>query len=207
MIHRLKPRAGNIHFDIDASSFLRAGIDGDDVDYITREAREVARQFNSRGLGISFTYAPGASHKVFSIRCDPALPRRILAAAFFPCDKRERRQVRISTRAIVSSPDGSFLEFMNNILSHEFAHILGLRHWNAGSKETAEKSLLWDGTLDEARDTIMNTNVHPSLLQFSNEDYRVIRELYSLPNGTVMFDGRVGRVIVDVDPYVGQVVL
>lgn len=199
-IHRLKPRAGVIYFNVDAESFLRARISEDVIHYITHEARRVAREFNARDLGIRFAYAPENLLKVFSIRYDPALPRKSIAAAFFPCDKREKRQVRISTIATLSSSDGGFLEYMNNILSHEFAHILGFRHWNARLEETGEESLLWPDTVDEARDTIMNTNVHPSLLQFSDEDYWVIKELYSKPNGAEVPDGGVNRVIEDVDP-------
>ncbi|KAI7776641.1 hypothetical protein LA080_004733 [Diaporthe eres] len=64
---------------------------------------------------------------------------------------------------------------MRNIFGHEFAHILGLRHYDAGSnpKELVDPSALWLGTRDGNCDTIMRTGVHSSELRlfWSSESF------------------------------------
>lgn len=206
MIHRLMPLGRTIHFDVDTDSFSRAGVSSNVTKHITHAAREVARGFRARNLGISFDYAPGPGPKVFSIRYDPGLANDTLAESFFPCDPRERWRVRLSPIATLPRCFGGGLDYIHNILAHEFTHILGFRHWNAGSdaREVRESSVLWPGTVDEDRNTIMNTGAHVGTLCFSGEDFRVIGEFYSAANGAVVRDG---RVIVDVDPYDGRYVL
>lgn len=203
VIHRLMPLGRAIHFDVDTDSFSRAGVPDNVTDYITRAARDVAGEYTAQNLGISFNYTPGPGPKVFSIRYDPGLVGDALAQAFFPSDPRERWQVRVSTTATLPWYLGGRLEHARAILAHEFAHILGLRHWNAGSDagEMQEPSVLWPDTVDGDRRTIMDTGVHSSRLCFSGEDFRVIRELYSFANGAVVRDCRVIR---DVDPYDGR---
>lgn len=206
VIHRLMPSDRTIHFDVDTDSFSRAGISPNIIYHITHAAREVAREFRARNLGIAFAFTPGPGPKVFSIRYDPALADRTLAEAFFPCDPHERWQVRVSPIATVPWYFGGRLDSIRNILAHEFTHILGFRHWNAGfdAAEMRESSMLWPGTVDGNRHTIMNTGVHSSELCFSREDFRVISELYSAANGVVVRDG---RVIMDVVPYDARNVL
>ncbi|KAL2277301.1 hypothetical protein FJTKL_00141 [Diaporthe vaccinii] len=133
------------------------------------------------------------------IRYDPGITGDTLALAFFPSDAREHWQVRISYKATVSCVFGGRLEYMHNILAHEFMHILGFRHWNAGFDEDEMQlpSVNLPGTLDRDRKSVMFTSVHDRLW-FNREDYRAIRMVYSAPSG----DRVGGCLIVNVDPYV-----
>ena len=205
VIHRLMPPERTIHFDVDTDSFSRAGVPETTTHRITRAAQEVAKDFERQNLGITFAYAPGPGPKVFSIRYDPGLAANILAQAFFPSDPREGWQVRVSRRATLPWYVDGRLDYIESILAHEFAHVLGFRHWNAGTDagEMRASSMLWPNTVDGDRHTIMNTGVHSSKLRFSEEDFRVVRELYSFANGAVVR----GLAIRDVDPYDGRYVL
>lgn len=196
MIYRLMPHSRTICFGMNTESFRREGFTYHVTASINAAIFEVVREFHLMKLGIAFAYKPGSSNNVFNIRYDPSLPDGTLAQAFFPSDPRKNWHLGISRCGALLS--GGYLHYMSNILKHEFTHILGLRHWNAGLSmcELREPSVLWPGTLDGNRDSIMNTGVHPCQLCFSGEDIRVIREVYSAPNGAEVG----GRSIFDVIP-------
>lgn len=198
-ILRMMPPSCKIHFDIDMKSFWQAGFHRDTTDRIEDAARMVVREFGRHDLGITFAYTPGPGRKVFRIRYDPSIGGDTLAQAFFPSDPRERWQVRVSYRAAVSWAFGGRLECMHNILAHEFMHILGFRHWNAGFDvdEMQLPSVHLPGTTDGDWKSVMYTSVHDRLW-FNREDYRAIQKVYKAPSGDIMGD----CLIVDVDPYV-----
>lgn len=199
MILRMMPLGRQIHFDVDMESFRGAGIQRDTTDRIEYAARRVATEFGKHDLGITFAYVPGPGPKVFRIRYDPGIVGDTLALAFFPSDPRERWQLRLSYKAAVSWAFGGRLECMHNILAHEFMHILGFRHWNAGFDvdEMQVPSVHLPGTADGDWKSVMYTSVHDRLW-FNREDYRAIQKVYKAPSGDKMGD----CLIVDVDPYV-----
>lgn len=194
MIYRMMPRGGTIFFGIDEMSFSRAGLTRHVTAWILSAAIDVAREFNGYNLGIAFTYRPGSRHNVFNIRYDPSLAGGTLAQAFLPSLPRWKWHVGISRLGALSGT--GYLSYIRQVLAHEFMHILGLRHWDAGfnAKELRFESVFCRGTFDGTRDTIMNTNVHPSYLRFWPEDLWVIRRFYRAPQGAIWN----GRFIFDV---------
>lgn len=200
VIQRMMPLDRTIRFDMDTESFRRAGVEANDMDRIIKAACMVTMVFGVQKLGITFAYAPGRSPKVFSIRYDPKLSRTVAADSFFPSDPRENWQVRISPAALPSWSTSGDPWYMTRTLAHEFMHILGFRHHNAGSNEGQLSSMHWPGTVDGDSQSIMYTSVHPELW-FSEEDMRAIQEFYSRPNMTLMRDR---WVVMDVDPYDGS---
>lgn len=199
VIQRLMTCSGTIYFGMDMDSFMGGNIHPGVTNYIRRAAIRAAQDFREQNLGVTFAYTTDRSLWVFSIRYDRDLDRRVLAEAFFPSDSPGMWQVRVSSLADNLSVFEDNRRYIRNTLDHEFAHILGLRHYDAGSnpRELDEPSLLWRGTRDGDRNTIMLTGVHPRLLRLSAEDFRVIREFYSEENGAMVDGVR----IVDVDPY------
>lgn len=199
-IHRLIPPDRIICFGVDENSFKCGGVPQEVTMRIISAADGIAQLIGSKRLRIKFEYRPGSASNVFNIRYDPNLGLDTLAHAFFPSDSRKTWQLRISKSVAFSEAgESGYLDYIPNILAHEFAHILGLRHWNAGFDlaELREPSVLWPETIERSRLSVMNTGVHPNHMRFSEEDFRVISEIYSFANG----DFYAGRKIVDVDPY------
>ncbi|KAJ0103753.1 hypothetical protein J7T55_001372 [Diaporthe amygdali] len=206
-IHRLMPPGQIIYFGMDVDSFRQEGITRYVTDRILDAALDIVRVFRKRNLGIDFAYMPksASAFNVFNIRYDLTLGTGTLAQAFLPSDSRRTWQLGISRRLALSGIGSrGYLDYLPNILAHEFMHILGLRHWNAGfhASEMHEPSVLWPKTVEGNRESVMNTGVHPSQLRFSDEDFRVIREMYSTFNGALC----AGRKIIDIDPYNGPYV-
>ncbi|KAG8165948.1 hypothetical protein KVR01_004500 [Diaporthe batatas] len=197
-IHRLMPRDRKIRFSVDVRSFLDADIPEEDILLLICDARKVAEVFTGQRLGITFVYTSTPGHEVFSIRCGRTLAKGILAQFFFPSDLPRDRQVLVSSSLMYSAYRFGNLSKIRRVLAHEFTHILGFRHWHAGSDDGEKEapSKLWPGTTDDDRNTIMCTPYH-SLLNFHEEDFRVIREVYSVRNGHMLDD----CVVIDVDPY------
>ncbi|KAG6364020.1 hypothetical protein INS49_009123 [Diaporthe citri] len=199
VVQRLMPRGGTIYFGMDMDSFTSARIDVDVMDCLRDAAIEAAEDIREQNLGIAFAYTTDPRYKVFNICYDPNLPFVTLAQGFFPGDQPDRWQLGVSSLASVRWVFDHNRAHIPKIFGHEFAHILGLRHYNAGSSavELRERSFLWPGTRDGDCNTIMRTGVHSSYLDFSDEDNRVIQEFYSKRNGAVVDGVR----IMDVDPY------
>lgn len=199
-IHRLMPPNRIIGFSVDKSSFRQGGVP-DKVTYsITKAAGEVASAIADQDLGIKFAYRPNSASNVFDIRFDPKLGHGTLARSFFPSDPRTSWELGISTLLAFSGPDTHYMLHLRNILAHEFAHILGLRHWNADTREASEPSFHWPNTEKGSRTSVMNTIQGEDDLKkmwFSEEDFRVIKEIYFLKEGKKF----AGRNIVDVDPW------
>jgi hypothetical protein len=202
-IHRLTSATGNIDFNVDIASFANAHIEPPLVHHVIEAARYVAQEFTRLRVGITFAYEPSSRREVFCIRCDPSLPFPTLAQAFFPSQHRGPRgwQLRISPFALHPCHFQENPRHMVGTLAHEFMHILGFRHYNAGSVEdgTQLRSVLWPNTIDGNPDSIMVTTAH-NHLWFSAEDKMVLRELYSRRNGDLVR----GREIRDVDAHNGR---
>lgn len=192
-IPRLMPSNGTICFGVDRNSFKRGGVPDKVTDRIIYAAQMIASIVEREQLGITFSYCPNSASNVFDICYDQSLGWRTLARAFFPSDSRADWKLRISKTLIFSKSE---LDYLPNILAHEFMHILGLRHWNAGTCEAKERSFQWPNTKWHNKDSVMITGVHPSKIWFFPEDFQVIREIYSHENGDVV----AGRYIVDVHP-------
>lgn len=202
-IHRLMPPDRIICFGVDAHSFTYSGVPNDVTKRIFSAAVRIAQVIKTQKLGINFEHRPDSASNVFNIRYDSSLGPSTLAQAFFPSDSRETWKLCISKGlAFSQSGKNGLLDYIPNILAHEFMHILGLRHWNAGFDpgELREPSMLWPNTVARSRISVMNTGMHPNYVRFSEEDFRVIGEIYSFANG----DFCAGRKIVDVDPYAGS---
>ncbi|KAH8782724.1 hypothetical protein F5883DRAFT_536828 [Diaporthe sp. PMI_573] len=198
-IHRLMPADGIIGFKVNRDSFQRGNISDEVTDLVISAAKEVASVINAEGLGISFDYRPNSASNVFDICYDPSLKLKTLARSFFPSDLPDLWALRISRSGVSSE----YSKHLFNILAHEFAHILGLRHWNAGLVETDEESVHVPDTESGSKDSVMITGVHPKEIRFFDEDFHVIREIYKRENGGAF----AGREIVDVYPNNGSWVL
>lgn len=194
-IRRFMPPDRIIYFGVDLDSFRRGRIPSHITDLVISAARRIAKLYRRQDLGIGFKYARKPVPKVFDICYDPTLSHLVLAQAFFPNQPRRDWRLRIGP-GLVGAGSGDYLYYIENVLAHEFAHILGLRHWDAGFNELSVPSVLWSGTIERCRESVMNTGVHPRQVRFSEEDFRVIREIYSAANGDV----RAGRRIIDINP-------
>lgn len=202
-IHRLMPPNRIICFGVDEDSFRYGRVPNDVTKRIISAAVRIEQVIKSQNLGINFQYSPDSASNVFNIRYDSSLGPSTLAQAFFPSDSRETWQLCISRAlAFFKSGKNGLLDYIPNILAHEFMHILGLRHWNAGFDpgELREPSVLWPNTIARSRISVMNTGMHPNNVRLSEEDFRVIGEIYSFADG----DFYAGRKIVDVNPYAGS---
>ncbi|POS71891.1 hypothetical protein DHEL01_v209719 [Diaporthe helianthi] len=201
-IHRLIPCDRIIRFNVDTQSFLGAKLSKQALDWLIHDAKEVAKVFTQQKLGITFLHTTVPGREVFNIRYTNELPENTLANSFFPSDSSRDRRVLISPNAMYlayrSGHSNKMRRIMRVILAHEFTHILGFRHWHAGSDpvERRSPSMLWPGTIDDNWDSIMCTPFH-SRMDFSEEDVRTIREVYSAENGDTID----GCLIVDVDPH------
>lgn len=191
-VHRFQP-GSTIHFGIDDATFTQAGLTGYVLRTIEKAAIEVAKVINKQHLRITFAYSPSNSVNAFNIQYAPSLRPDILALAFFPGDPRDRWAVRISPRALFHGT-GGYLDNIKNIIAHEFMHILGMRHWNAGHAERGEPSFHWPGTRDGDRRSIMNTD--PRKLRFYPADFEALRGFYDLASGAHTD----GPTIVDIVP-------
>lgn len=199
VIQRLMPRGRTIYFGMDMDSFTSARIDRDVTDCLRQAAIEAAKDIREQNLGIAFAYTTDPRDRVFNICYDPSLPFDTLARGFFPSDRPDRWKLCVSSLASARWVFEYNRAHIPKIFGHEFAHILGLRHCNAGSdaSELRERSFLWPGTCDGVQSSIMMTGVESSDLKFSDEDIRVIRDFYSKRNGALVGNVRV----MDVDPY------
>lgn len=202
-IHRLMPSNGIIDFDVDSDSFINArnkklSAKPRTVNSVIRAARKVAKTFKRKKVGITFAYAPDSDRKVFRICYDPELPDDVLAEAFFPSDPRELWQLRISRFALKKSFFEKDPRRLEKILAHEFMHILGFRHWDAGSNED-EKSEKIPGTKDNNPVTIMYTSLD-GISWFSEEDLLALHWFYFQHNETPVG----GAKITDLDPHDGR---
>lgn len=194
-ISRFMPPDRVIYFGVDLDSFRRRRIPSHITDLVISAARRIAKLYRRQDLGIGFKYTRHSVPKVFDICYDPTLSHLVLAQAFFPNLPRRDWRLRIGP-GLVGAGSGDYLYYIENVLAHEFAHILGLRHWDAGFNELSVPSVLWSGTIERCKESVMNTGVHPRQVRFSEEDFRVIREIYSAANGDV----RAGRRIIDINP-------
>lgn len=192
-IHRLMPSNRIIYFGVDRDSFKLGGVPEEVTNRVISAAQEIVSHIEKGELGINFSYDLNSNSNAFNIFYDQSLKRQTLARAFFPSDSRADWKLRISKTLIFSKSE---LDYLPNILAHEFMHILGLRHWNAGTCEAEERSFQWPNTKWQDKDSVMITGVHPSKIWFFPEDLRVVREIYSYQNGDVV----AGRNIIDVHP-------
>lgn len=177
VIQRFQPGRA-IHFRLDHATFTRAGLTDRVVKLIENAAIHVLTTINRQHLGVAFAYTPQSTSSVFDIRYRHDLAP--LAAAFFPSDPRHKWTVEVSRLALF---DADYLGSLSNILAHEFMHVLGMRHWNAGTVERDETSLCWPGTRDGERRGIMTTDAHPRDIWFDQKDFDMIRAFYRKANG------------------------
>lgn len=183
-----------IYFGVDKDSFKRGRVPRDVTKRIISAADGIAQLIRSKNLGIKFEFRPDSASNIFNIRYDSNLGLDTLARAFFPSDSRKTWQLRISKSLALSKTGKSgYLDYIPNILAQEFAHILGLRHWNAGfdPAELREPSVLWPETIERSRISVMNTGVHPNHMRFSEElTFGSSARSIHLPTETSMPDAR-----------------
>lgn len=198
-IQRLMPPGGTIYFGMDIHSFDLQGIDSDLMVGIRDAAIKAAKYIEEKNLGIAFAFTTDPRYNVFNICYDASIPPSTLARAFFPSERPDYWRLCVSSLASDRLVFVRHKAHITKIFCHEFAHILGLRHCDAGFNvdELLERSFLWPDTLDGDCNTIMCTGMHPKDLEFSDEDIWVIREFYSKRNGAVVNGVR----IMDVNPY------
>lgn len=178
---------------MDRDSFKCGCIPDDVTDRVVSAAREIVPRIEGEELGMKFFDCPNSALNAFDILYDQSLKRQSLVRAFFPSDSRADWKLRISKTLVFSK---SQLDYLPNIITHEFMHILGLRHWDAGTCEAEERSFQWPNTKWQNKDSFMITGVHLSMTWFFPEDFRVVREIYSYENGDVV----AGRDIINVQP-------
>lgn len=200
VIKRMMPPNGTIYFGIDFPSFTHGNISRTVTESIKHAAIGAATHYSEQNLGISFAYTEDQQPTIFEIRYDANLDRGALAASFFPWEWPYMRYVLVSSFANDPQIFRDYNESMVNVFDHEFGHILGLRHYDAGSDpvELSKPSALWPGTRDGDRNTIMLSN--PSQTRLFDEDFRVIREFYSMEEGALVDGVRISDINTEYGP-------
>lgn len=179
----------DISFDIDRASFRNARVDAQFSGNVEWAAVSVITEMNQgfaqERIPLNFSFSPNKLNVDFKIYYDPTLEQCTWADAFFPSTPRNvraspisrcpRRSIRIGPLS-VSHHSGR--RFIRNILAHEFAHVVGMRHWDAGRFEQDHPSSLLPGSSDCDPNTVMVTGVDPSRIQFWPNDWRYLGEAY-----------------------------
>lgn len=100
----------------------------------------------------------------------------IWARAEFPRPRASRYKVRVYKAAF----EPKWRNSLRNILMHEFAHLLGMRHWDAGWREVHLPSIEYPIGEEPDPRSIMGSFRHPGELFFHERDVEWLKNLYAL---------------------------
>ncbi|KAF5724929.1 calcium-translocating P-type ATPase [Fusarium mundagurra] len=165
LLPRWKP-GSVITYSIDVDSFTsqRSAI------LAERALDKAAGDWNSRDVGIRFQSLKHEGQAVFTLKYYPA-PNGLFAESFFPDSK--RRTLSIFKYAFKKE----YRKFMANIFRHELGHVLGLRHEEAGTRESKIPSVALSTPNSQS---IMRYFRDPSSLCIQDSDIAAVRKLCAI---------------------------
>ncbi|KAI0384111.1 hypothetical protein F5Y04DRAFT_248998 [Hypomontagnella monticulosa] len=175
---------------VDRQSFLHGGRPKEDVEHVETCLVKVIKKLNSLRLPFKFEYIeagdPGAFTLVYQPNCWDPRHGVFLASSFFPGAELGDRKITLYKDAFKTN----FRSSIYNILSHEFAHTLGMRHWNAVRAEVQYPSVYYPVRPEEYHsDSIMGPFDHPRERRFTKKDSAWLRRFYSKPDGSQIRNG------------------
>lgn len=184
VIYRFAP-GRTITVSIDIASFRNGGINGSMLQSLQYGLESALAEINRLQLGLQFNYIGNRQRGLVELRYgnDKALQYNgqnytCWAETTFPGPNVAQYTVLIYAPTFLPQYNLS----IPNILAHEFAHLLSMRHWNAGEKESAWPSVQYPpGDIDPK--SIMGRFDHPGQLRFHDKDIVWLRRLYTLAAG------------------------
>ncbi|KAF4443319.1 calcium-translocating P-type ATPase [Fusarium austroafricanum] len=180
LLPRWKP-GSVITYSVDVQSFPSRG----SARFAKRALDKAAGDWNSRNVGIQFQSLKHEGQAVFILKYYPA-PNGLFAESFFPDSK--RRILSIFKYAFKKT----HRKFMANIFRHELGHILGLRHEEAGTRESNIPSVALRPPNSRS---IMRHFKDPSSLYIQDSDVAAVRSLCAIEGE--QFEG---FLVITVDP-------
>lgn len=185
-IYRFAPSSNRrITVSIDWESFGGCGIHSELVKQLHQGLEFTITNLNNLQLGIMFEFKHCAGRGLIELKYGgPGAFRhggdiyKLWAETQFPT-----YTVREYTILIYASTfEQNFRSSIPNILSHEFGHLLAMRHWNAEANEPSEPSVQYPaGDYDEQ--SIMGRFDHPGQLYYHQKDIEWLRKFCSLKDG------------------------
>ncbi|KAI1462548.1 hypothetical protein F4805DRAFT_408391 [Annulohypoxylon moriforme] len=165
---------------VDYMSFRRASYTAEDIKHVKDCLENVIEKLNLLQFGLYFVYDTNLLPTTFTITHEenPEKGPKDLAYAFFPGALPGQRQIVLHRFSF--SPENRDSIF--NILCHEFGHAIGMRHWNAASKES-EPSVHFPPDSDN-RLSLMGPHKHLKDIQFNENDGMWLKEFYGKENGS-----------------------
>ncbi|KAG5661889.1 hypothetical protein KAF25_004128 [Fusarium avenaceum] len=182
LLPRWKP-GSVITYGIDVDSFPSQR----SARFAERALDKAAGDWNSRDAGIQFQSLQNEGQAVFTLKYYPA-PNGLFAESFFPDSK--RRTLGIFKYAFKNT----YRKFMANIFRHELGHVLGLRHEEAGTKESKIPSV---ALTPPNGGSIMRYFRDPNSLRIQDSDVAAVRKLCAIEGEE--FEG---FLVITVDPSV-----
>ncbi|KAF9780692.1 hypothetical protein IL306_015057, partial [Fusarium sp. DS 682] len=182
LLPRWKP-GSVITYSIDVDSFPSQR----SARFAERALDKAAGDWNSRDVGIRFQSLKHEGQAVFTLKYYPA-PNGLFAESFFPDSK--RRTLSIFKYAFKKA----YRKFMANIFRHELGHVLGLRHEEAGTRESKIPSVALSPPNGRS---IMRYFRDPSSLCIQDSDVAAVRKLCAIEGE--QFEG---FLVITVDPGV-----
>ena len=174
-----------IPWTLNEKSFLDHGHDMNDIMYVKECLQTALAAVNSMDIGITFTYVSLDENK-----------RAIFTLSYQYCHLDEFFTCQFTTFAQAFLPGQqmtdaylyelafapAYLHSITNILCHEIAHTLGMRHWNAAWMEAHEKSVQFPSNSDNSRSVMGRWN-DPAEIHFWEEDKIYLKMFYSKNEG------------------------
>lgn len=190
---RLKPDSV-VHCFMDYNSFRRGGLSCVDIKHTREALKRVIGELNSLNFRLKFKYVRRKDRSDFILAYDVPYGNRpepnYFANAFHPDAKPDGRTIVLTSAAF--KPE--YRQSIFNILCHEFGHTVGMRHWDAATKEANWPSVQHPPGSDNKR-SVMGPYVHPRELHFHPEDAEWLRDFYARAEGEVLY----GHTIVDIE--------
>lgn len=196
-ICRLKALPGStITVSIDWESFrpyMRDRGDEARLKHSLQQTLDVINKFDLRGL--RFQYIQGPARGIITLEYGGnrtcAAGHVTWASAEFP----RPGALRYTVKVYSASFHPRYRDSLVNILSHEFAHLMGMRHSDAQLLEKHTPSVQYPPG-DPDHNSIMGRFTHPGQLFFHKDDITWLQKLYAQKEG----DEIQGRVIKDAMP-------
>ncbi|KAH7011758.1 hypothetical protein EDB80DRAFT_641179 [Ilyonectria destructans] len=180
LLPRWKPGAV-VTYSIAVESFPSKGY----AKFAQRALVEAADDWNSRDVGVRFRLVNQGEPAVFALKYYRA-PSRFFADSFFPDSK--DRILYIFKFAFRRE----HRNYMANIFRHEIGHVLGLRHEEAETRESAVPSV---ALTRQNSLSIMSYFTDPSKIRIQESDIAAVRKLCAISEETFH-----GFVVITVDP-------
>lgn len=180
LLPRWKPGAV-VTYSIAVESFPSKGY----ANFAKRALVEATDDWNSRDVGVRFRLVSQGEPAVFALKYYRA-PSRFFADSFFPDSK--DRILYIFKFAFRRE----HRKYMANIFRHEIGHVLGLRHEEAETRESAVPSV---ALTPQNSLSIMSYFTDPSKIRIQDSDIAAVRKLCAISEETFH-----GFEVITVDP-------